>query len=65
MRLHAYLRNQKQSQHRFARRVRTSQRTISRICRGEVNPSVRIAEAIVRATGGMVRHEDLIPAGKP
>ncbi len=71
MTLKSYLKSRGESEAGFARRTGVQQKTINRICAGEVRCRIDIANRIVRAThkdptpsGGTVSFEELIPKKK-
>ncbi|MBY0137511.1 helix-turn-helix transcriptional regulator [Paracoccus yeei] len=64
--LGAYLKNNEIRQDEFAARLGVTQATVSRLCRGDSLPSLRLAAAIKQATDNVVDLESWIkPPGAP
>lgn len=64
MRLRAYLDSREESLYAFSKRAGIPYTSLHRIINTAWLPGLRTSEKIVRASGGKVGYEDLLPAPK-
>lgn len=60
MKLQSWLKEQEWTASDLADRIKVSPSTVTRLLRGELEPSLGLAHKIVTATGKAVRYEDLL-----